>query len=267
MADGEAFYVSDGDGYASTPYTTGPWSPQHQHAGPPAALLGRALERAVGEGFFISRIAYDIPKPVPVARLDIDVEPATGGRSVRRAAASLRHDGAVVMHARCTAIRRAEVALPDLMALDLAAPGPPDDLAASAFPYFLGDVGYHTAMEVRFASGGFGQRESKAWMRPRVALVRGEAITPLQRVLIASDSGNGVTNVLSTDQFLFLNPDLTVHLHRAPQGDWVCLDAYTTAEAHGSGIAHSRLFDRAGPIGHAVQSLLIAERHEPVNQL
>lgn len=31
--------------FESLPSTAGPWSPEAQHGGPPAALLGRALER------------------------------------------------------------------------------------------------------------------------------------------------------------------------------------------------------------------------------
>ena len=42
----EAFYEPLGGGrFASTAHTAGPWDPASQHAGPPAALLGRALER------------------------------------------------------------------------------------------------------------------------------------------------------------------------------------------------------------------------------
>jgi hypothetical protein len=260
MTQPAAFYVADGDGFVATPSTRGPWNPAHQHAGPPAALLGRVLEQALGRDLFITRIAFDLPRPVPVDRLTAAVESNTGGSRVRRVTAVLRSGTQTVMAAAATAIRISDVPLPPLPALDLAAPAPPESLPENPFPFFQGDEGYHMAMEVRFARGGFGHRQSTAWLRPRVALVEGQVMSPLQRVLCAADSGNGVSNVLGVDRYLFINPDLSVHLHRLPAGDWICLDAYTTPEPHGVGVAHSRLHDQRGPIGHAVQSLLVAER-------
>ena len=54
-----AFYRRDGDGFASTELTIGPWSVEHQHAGPPAALLARELQ-CLTEGMPIVRITYEI---------------------------------------------------------------------------------------------------------------------------------------------------------------------------------------------------------------
>ena len=45
-----------------------------------------------------------------------------------------------------------------------------------------------------------------------------------------------------------------------PDGEWVCLDAVTLPEHHGVGIADTALFDERGPIGRAVQTLLVGER-------
>lgn len=254
------FYTSDGDGFASTDNTVGPWSPAHQHAGPPSALLGRSLEAAVGPDFFITRVAIDIPRPVPIERLSIEVAEVTGSRRVRRATAVMRAAGQVVLAGRCTAILRSDVELPELPPLAVEAPADPGSLEEAPFPFFQTEVGYHTSMAVRVARGGYGHRETAAWLRPKIPLVDGEPWSPLQRVLVVADSGNGVTNVLDPERFVFVNPDLTVQLHREPAGEWVCLDAYTTPEPHGVGLSHSRLFDRRGPIGHAVQSLLVAAR-------
>ena len=58
-------------------------------------------------------------------------------------------------------------------------------------------MGYHTGMEVSFVSGGFiEQGPAVAWLRMRFPLIAGEPTTPLARVLIAADSGNGVSSVL-----------------------------------------------------------------------
>jgi hypothetical protein len=97
-------------------------------------------------------------------------------------------------------------------------------------------------------------------MRMGVPLLPGEEPTPLQRVLAAADSGNGVSASLDWSSYLFINVDLTVHLHRMPQGEWVCLDAITLPEPNGVGMADTRLLDERGPIGRGVQTLLVAER-------
>lgn len=45
-----------------------------------------------------------------------------------------------------------------------------------------------------------------------------------------------------------------------PAGEWVCLDAVTRPEPDGVGIADSKLWDEQGPIGRAVQTLLVDRR-------
>ena len=91
-------------------------------------------------------------------------------------------------------------------------------------------------------------------------LLPDEEPTPLQRVLVAADSGNGVSVTLDWSRYLFINVDLSVHLHRMPAGEWVCLDAVTLPEPNGIGMADTLLFEERGPIGRAVQTLLIADR-------
>ena len=45
----ETFFEQDEpDLYRATELTRGPWDPAAQHAGPPAALIGRELERLAG---------------------------------------------------------------------------------------------------------------------------------------------------------------------------------------------------------------------------
>jgi hypothetical protein len=97
-------------------------------------------------------------------------------------------------------------------------------------------------------------------MRMRHPLVAGEEPSPLQRVLIAADVGNGISAVLDWRRFVFINVDLTVHLERLPAGEWVCVDAATIPNGTGIGTAESILFDRDGRIGRGAQSLLIDRR-------
>jgi hypothetical protein len=95
------------------------------------------------------------------------------------------------------------------------------------------------------------------WIRLRVPVVDGEEVTPLMRVAAAADFGNGVAAPAYFGELTFLNADLTVHLHRLPVGEWVCLDSVTHLGDRGIGMAESALYDEAGPIGRSVQSLLL----------
>jgi hypothetical protein len=116
-------------------------------------------------------------------------------------------------------------------------------------------------MEYRFLSGAFTEPgPGIVWMRMRHPLVPGEEPTPLQRVLTAADSGNGVSWILDYERFIFINVDLTVHLSRMPEGEWVCLDAVTVPEPSGIGLTDTVLFDEGGAIGLAAQTLLVAGR-------
>jgi hypothetical protein len=97
------------------------------------------------------------------------------------------------------------------------------------------------------------------WIRLKVPLLEGEALSPLSRVCAAADFGNGVSQILG-GAFTYINPDLTVYLHRYPVDEWVCIDAVTRVEAHGVGLAESRILDRNGTLGRSLQSLIVEER-------
>jgi len=114
---------------------------------------------------------------------------------------------------------------------------------------------------VRFAAGtGYGEGPSLGWFRLARPLVDGEEATPLQRVAAAADFGNGISSTLNFDEHLFINTDLTLHLVREPVGDWVLLDARTSIDPLGVGLASSRLYDGGGEIGLAAQTLYVDRR-------
>ena len=74
-----------------------------------------------------------------------------------------------------------------------------------------------------------------------------------------SDSGNGLSSELPIS-WMFINPELSVHLHREPAGEWVCVDAVTTVSDGGAGLATTRLSDLSGPVGVGAQALLVVPR-------
>ena len=54
----------------ATELTRGPWDPDAQHAGPPAALIAREVESLPSdEPRIVGRLTYEILPPVPIGRL------------------------------------------------------------------------------------------------------------------------------------------------------------------------------------------------------
>jgi len=256
----QAFYVPEGDGYRATELTRGPWDPGSQHAGPPCALLGRELDRAGAlDPGRLSRATFEILGPVPIGHLTVTAEVVRPGRSVELVEGTMAAGGRPVMRARAWRIRTVAP-----MGFEPATPepdpvaGPEEGREVPFFPTGI-DVGYHTAMEVRFVHGAFTEPgPALAWMRMRVPLVEGEEPEPLHRVLVAADSGNGVSSPLDYREWMFINADVSVTLRRHPGGEWVGLDAATYPEADGVGMSDTRLHDQRGMIGRANQALFVA---------
>jgi hypothetical protein len=255
----DAFYLPLGEHtWRSTQHTVGPWGPDSQHAGPPAALLARAIERCEPRpDCMVGRMTVEILSAVPVADVEVTARVVRPGRSVELIEAVLRTDGRDVLRASAWRLRRTTGAsarstdpTPDALP-----PGATDELPVGW------QHGYLTAMEWRHVRGGFsGPGAATVWARQRVPLVPNEEPSPLQRTLTVADSGNGASYVLDLRKWWFINTELTVHLHREPVGEWICLDAATAISDGGVGLAASTLSDRTGPFGRGAQSLLVQPR-------
>jgi Thioesterase-like superfamily len=253
-----AFYQRDGDAFVPSELTRGPWDPGAQHAGPPSALLARAVE---APDRLVGRITIEILRPVPLAPLAVSRRVVRPGRAVELVEARLSEaEGEQRDIAIATAWRlRRQDGVPT-GGLDPPPPGPDHGGAVAFFPTGQ-DVGYHTAMDYAFVEGAFLEPgPAVVWMRMRQPLVDGEEPSPLVRVLTAADSGNGVSAVLDYRRYVFINTDLTVQLVREPEGEWVCLDAVTRVGPDGVGLAESALSDARGRIGRATQTLLVRPR-------
>jgi Thioesterase-like superfamily len=253
-----AFFEPRGEGrFLATESTAGPWSAEHQHAGPPAALLGRALEHCSPRPeMVLARCTFEILGPVPVGEVEVEARVSRPGRSVELLEADLSAGGRTAMTVRAWRVLAAGAPA----AGDDPAPRPIPD-QASPVPAGLDGFGYGRAVEMRFAAGDWEQPgPAIAWTRLRVPVVAGEEPSGLQRVLAVADSGNGISGVLSLDAWLFINPELTVHVRREARGEWICLDAATVIAGGGAGLARSTLSDGEGVVAHGAQSLLVAPR-------
>lgn len=259
----DALFVADGGRFVPTELCRGPWSSDAQHGGPAAALLARAIERFEnGAAAAVVRLTIELLRPVPLAPLTIATRFARPGRNVQLVEASLRAGDVEVVRATGLRIRRTPIAVPPDAATRPAPPPGPAHGSFTAPPWdgMLVRPAFHSdAVEHRFVAGSMASPgPATDWIRLRVPVVAGEPTSPLSRVAAAADFGNGVSWVLPRkDGYSFINPDLTVYVHRLPATEWVCLESVTWIEGEGLGVAESRLWDEHGPIGRAVQALLV----------
>ncbi len=260
----DPLFAPAGEGlWHPAPHARGPWAPDLLHGGAPAALLCGLLEaHDPGSDMAVVRVAFDFFSAVPMADLKVRgpsvVKP--GGRFAVLEAA-LEAGGRTVVTARAVRLRRGELELPARDQGAAAPMPPPDSGRASAGFAPIDGPGFHTtAVEVRFAGGAPGTGTAQAWFRLGCAVVPEAQPTPLQRVAAAADFGNGISHALPFEEFLFVNCDLTIHLHREPAGEWVGLDARTDVSPEGVAQATSVLHDEAGRIGVSAQSLFVEPR-------
>lgn len=259
--DVDALFVPDGDRFLPTDYARGPWSPDGLHGGPVAALLAGELERlAAGDDRQLVRLTVELLRPVPLAPLAVTFAPPRGGRRVQLV------DGVLTAGDVELALVRAVRILVDpggtepatTVAEDGGPPGPETGTDSTS------KVGAYRAfhnegMVIRFVEGRFNRRgPATAWFRLAHPVVAGTDPSPWQRVAAAADFANGIARELDfAPGVLFINPDLTVSVHRLPEGEWVCLDARTRFGPPGVGATEAALWDRRGRIGRAVQSLVV----------
>ncbi len=250
--------------YLPTDLSRGPWTKDALHGGPVAALLAGAAE-ALLEDLHPARVTVELLRPAPVAPLTVAIAVTRPGRKVRLVAAEVAtEDGTVVASATVLGIRREDVAVPEEASSAGTAPPPPGSLRTTdrgALAAGEWDAFHNAGVEHRFVTGSLLEPGPAIdWIRLRVPVVAGTAASPLQRVMAAADFGNGISSVADFTRLLFINPDLTVHLHRMPAGEWVCLDAVSHLEPHGVGLAQSDLWDERGRLGRSLQSLLVGVR-------
>lgn len=259
-----AFVALASGTFRSTKLTRGPWHPDHQHAGPPIALVARAIEReaAALEMTHVARLTANLLRPIPIAELQVEVETQYAGRNSAHLAARLTSEGKELARFTALAQREAPLPMPEQMPGHPLpqAPRPVEDSPAGRFPFANEEPGYADLMEGRVAEGRFFQGPCAVWFRMRHPLVEGEPPSALQRVAVAADSGNGISAALDFRRYIFVNSDLTINLMRPAQGEWVCIDARTLVGPSGGGVAEARIFDSLGLIGRSTQSLSIRLR-------
>ena len=250
--------------YRASALTGGPWHPDHQHAGPPSALICRAVERAAApQGLtHIGRLTVNLLRPLPIGDCSLELAPDYLGRGAGHFSGKLKAGDKEIALFTALAQREDNLPLPDNTPGHPLprAPKTPEDSHVVTMKFTQDMFGYTDLVENRLADGEFFKGPCAVWFRLNHPLVKGEIPSPFQRVAVAADSGNGVSAALDFNKYLFVNCDLTVNLLRRPVGEWICLQAQSLFGGNGCGLAMSTLYDEIGLIGQATQSLAVRKR-------
>jgi hypothetical protein len=260
-----ALFERDGNRYIPTLLTRGPWDPRAMHGGAPSALFAHVCEtHDPGPASFVARVTVELMRPVPLEPLTLQVRTIRPGRKVQwLEAALLDKDDREMTRATVLRLRCGDVDTSGSVGI-VADPPPTRDVGDP--PESLWgpeEVGFWRAHDVRIVSGNWSEPgPGIAWFRLLCPVVAGEDVSPSSRVAACADFGSGVGNPLRFTHATGINADVTIALHRHPIGEWVCLESGSWVNPHGVGMAETRLHDDRGPIGRAVQMLLV----EPISK-
>jgi hypothetical protein len=264
----ESLFEPDGHGWVATALSRGPWDPRHCHGGPVSALLTRAVEQVDHDDvtWQTARLTIELVRPVPVLEpLTLATRVERPGRKVSLISAVLAAGDVEVAHVKALRIRQhalelpADTIVPDELGFPLPSAARPETTRWGGDD---GHLAFHKdACEHRFVEGSWiADGPVAVWIRLIAAVVPGENPTGVQRVAAAADFGNGVSKALPTDRFVFINPDLTIHLLRPPVGEWIGMRTASHYGPFGAGLAESALYD-------VEDSLSGGEEHDAVRRL
>jgi hypothetical protein len=256
------FVPEDDSVVVATELTQGPWDPNAQYGGAPAALLTWAVERVPTlVPMRIARLTVDLHRRVPLGRLRVDAEVVREGKRLQVVVATIHADELEV--ARVTALRFRLADGPDAPTDPRLPPvaTPPWGPPRAQRPRARTDLnGFIAAAEMRDAGTA---HAAVTWYRATRPVIAGEEPSPTVRVAWASDFTANSGNYLDLTRWSAINSDVTINLSRAPLGEWTGVSTRAWYAQDGIGHARAELFDRDGFVGTCTASLLVDEMAAP----
>ncbi|MFE0648409.1 thioesterase family protein [Streptomyces sp. NPDC059534] len=259
----ESYYERTGENrYKPTGHAGGAWSTDEQHFSPLAGLVVHAIDGFLEgrtDGLAPARISYDILGRIALDECEITVETVRPGRTIELLEASVVIGGRPVVRARAWLLASLDSsAVADSPCAPVPAPDelPPWDMGAKW------DGGYVSSIEVR-RTPPVRKGRTTAWLSSRVDLVGGEESSALASYIALVDTANGIAVQQDPTAWMFPNLDLTIHLHRQPEGPWTGLDTTVSFGPTGQGLTSSVLHDLRGPVGQAEQILTVRPQPRP----
>ncbi|MFI4934043.1 MAG: thioesterase family protein [Caulobacterales bacterium] len=254
----EPFFRRDGDAYAPTKASIGPWSPTSLHGRVVAGLLAGEIERRHGGPEFMpARFTIDMYRLPDLSPAEVSVRSVRDGHRIKVIDAEYSCAGVSMARATCQLLRKSQnpegnVWRPPTWDAPLPKDIPPPDNERAA----MGGM-----WAVRPITGGFGvYGRKRTWMSDIRELVEGEAMTPFVRAALTADIASPFAN--SGDKGLgWINSDITLYLCRLPVTEWIGVEVANHQASDGVAIGECWLYDEEGPIGSSSVAAL-AQRRE-----
>ncbi|MER5617242.1 thioesterase family protein [Streptomyces sp. NPDC002215] len=265
MNIGSYYEPIDEHRYKPTAHAGGAWDTDEQHFSPLGGLIVHAMDRHLAarpdsgpdsdpdRRPVLSRISFDILGRLALDECEIRVETLRPGRTIELLEAVALIAGRPVVRARAWLLAPGDTTSVAGGAEDRLTP--PQEL--KSWP--MSEVwpgGYIASLDVRPLAEPQPGRTT-AWISTPLDLVAGQTASPLASYIALVDTANGIAVRESPTAWMFPNVDLTVHLHRRPEGRWTGLDTTVTFGPTGQGVTSTVLHDADGPVGHAQQILTV----------
>ncbi|MHA6805631.1 thioesterase family protein [Salinifilum ghardaiensis] len=257
MHTGSYYEPIDEHRYKPTPHAGGAWDPDEQHFSPLGGLIVHAIERHLAarpaNDLVLSRVSFDILGRLALDECEIRVETIRPGRTIELLEAEVLIGARTAVRARAWLLNPSDTGS---VAGGGADPLTPPEQLESRSMTSVWPGGYIASLDFRPLAPPQPGRTA-AWVATDLDLVAGQTTSPLASYIALVDTANGIAVRQSPAEWMFPNVDLTVHLHRQPEGRWTGLDTAVTFGPAGQGLTSTCLHDVNGPVGQAQQILTV----------
>lgn len=257
-ADTNSYYRHLGENrYESTIHAQGAWNTHEQHMAPVTGIMVHALEQYRPRADMrLARLSFDILGLIPAGAFTIETMLLRPGKTIELLQAELIAGGRVAVRATAWRLQKNDTA-----AIEAYEDEPMESLENS-LPWdgmTMWPGGFIKTLEGR-SSPGHRPGRGRAWLRsPYAMLDGGRHVSALARLLGLVDSANGISARMdpTTGGWMFPNVDLSIHIYREPEGEWLGLDTHVSMSGDGVGLTSTVLNDAKGPFGRAEQILTV----------
>ncbi|WP_298287292.1 acyl-CoA thioesterase domain-containing protein [Novosphingobium sp.] len=237
--------------FVPTALATGPWDKRMQSGVVINALVAHAAEQTPSlVPMVTSRLVTDILKPAWMAPVQPRVEVIREGTRLQLLQIELLQNDAPIVRASALRVRIAECP---------ATPFPVHAVAPEGLPSLNRRRSAMNAInETRLEAGGLDViGPGLVWSRMRGEIEPGMPISPFVHTAMAADMGSGTSSYVDWHDWTYANVDISLHLTRMPQGEWIRVAATTESAGNGLAVVDTRLADEHGEFGHAHQTLFL----------
>lgn len=252
-----AFFRYDGERYVGNDAARGPWSEDACHAGPVTGVIAGTLEQLLADKQ-LTRITVRYTRPVPIAGFSVSASIVADRRVASYTAATLVDDEGKTC-AAAEGLHIVPESIGELSTIDVSAPKF-SEATPGEFPVkdaLHGSTYFGSEVEIAYPPNQDDEPgPTTLWMRAP-DIVEGEASSPFQTLCPLADCANGISRHSEFGRVSCVNPDLTIVVHRLPESAWLASRAISFWDPNGIGSTNAILFDKAGPIGSALQSLVL----------